>query len=180
MNISKTTLKKIIVILVISTLSIGLYYSPEICSLWPRIETFNMQRDATSTANIIQKDVYWFFKKQPKESFSERNLLPYLSKDFKFYVLRVQNKTVGFIVYKKIDPQTGNINLIGVRKDYRKHGYAEKLLSFACEDLFKDGCKKIKLFTRTSNTGAIKLYTKLGFIETERENGYVYFEKYAK
>lgn len=175
----KLNIKKILIIALAITFGIGVYYSPEIYSLWPNIETFNPSRDSYAIADIIQRDVYWFFNEPLKEPFREKHLIPYFfSKNYKFYVLRVRNKTVGFIIYKKIDPFTGNISLIGVQKEYRKYHYGEKLLNFAIKDLFNDGCSKIKLYTRTSNIAAQRLYLKTGFKEVSQENGYVFFEKF--
>lgn len=177
MKIKQFKNKKIIIIALSIFIGLGIYYASDIYSLWPNIKPFEINRDASSVTDIIQRDVYWFFNIPPKGPFTEKYLAHYLSTDFSFYVLRKYHKTIGFIIYKKLDPETGNINLIGVDRSFRKLGYAEKLLKFACTNLFKEGCNKIKLYTRLSNTNAVKLYIRSGFEVTKKDDEYIYFEK---
>jgi ribosomal protein S18 acetylase RimI-like enzyme len=52
----------------------------------------------------------------------------------------------------------------------------KKLMQFALDDMKRLGAKKISLVTRTSNLSAQKLYNRMGFKETYRDEGYVYFD----
>jgi len=92
----------------------------------------------------------------PKEVFSYylklRNLL--------CYVIEEQNKIVAFIIaeYQKSYAQ---IITIDVHPDYRRKGYAERLMKLIEEELIKVNVKFIFLYVAENNSSAIKLYQKL-------------------
>jgi ribosomal protein S18 acetylase RimI-like enzyme len=57
----------------------------------------------------------------------------------------------------------GWINYLAVHPDHRRCGYAGKIMAEAERLLREAGCPKINLQVRTSNSGIIRFYEKIGF-----------------
>lgn len=55
------------------------------------------------------------------------------------------------------------INLLGVAPTYQKGGHGKALLAEAERLMRAEGCAKINLQVRTTNTGVIAFYERLGF-----------------
>ena len=81
------------------------------------------------------------------------------------YVARKNDKTVGFVNYQKSpNSDQGIIHILGVINKHRRQGIGTKLMEQAIDNLFKENKgTTIKLCTKPSLTGAIKLYEGLGF-----------------
>ncbi|CAM9737138.1 unnamed protein product [Ascophyllum nodosum] len=89
------------------------------------------------------------------------------------FVAKADDLTVGAIVCKaerelEDDPFTGYIAMLAVDTSYRKHGIGTALASKAIEAMRHLGCEEVVLETEVTNSGALKLYTKLGFSKSER------------
>jgi len=79
-------------------------------------------------------------------------------------VLRESEKTVGFLAYYPKSIYWWHLLFLVVDKDYRRKGYATKLLQFVIDDMIARGAIKITIFTRLANTRARGLYEgKFGF-----------------
>jgi len=89
-------------------------------------------------------------------------------------------KPVGFVAYYMKSFYEGMILFLDVAHPYRRKGYAEKLMNYACNDLFNRGAQVIRLLTRPNNTGARALYNRLGFKEYKHDEKFVYFEKFTR
>jgi ribosomal protein S18 acetylase RimI-like enzyme len=61
------------------------------------------------------------------------------------------------------DGHRGAINYVGVDPELRRRGYGRRLMAAAEELLRQRGCPKINLHVRTSNTGVIAFYERLGY-----------------
>lgn len=89
-------------------------------------------------------------------------------------VLRIDDKTVGFINYIAYDLKIltfnfgtyGFIHLIGVDKDHQHKGYGRQLLKRAVAELEKLNTPSIGIAVNTSNSNALELYQKEGFLMT--------------
>lgn len=57
----------------------------------------------------------------------------------------------------------GWINYLAVDTEYRRQGYAARIMQEAERILRKAGCPKINLQVRTTNTGVIKFYKAIGY-----------------
>jgi ribosomal protein S18 acetylase RimI-like enzyme len=86
-------------------------------------------------------------------------------------MLYEDNHPIGFITYYMQTSYQGDILFLVIDKKYRGKRYGEKLLQYAFKELKKQGAKTVKIFTRTENTSAQKLYTRIGFVETHRYTG---------
>ena len=163
---------------------------------WPvtdGIHSYNSKRDRQAILNVFEQDWYWLVAGD-RNSFSPEYMLD--AKSPNKYNLEVQGKeqvkvllangkTVGFVSYYKKKAYLGQIHILHVLPEYRGHGYAQKLMRAAINELFSDpAISFIKLVTRTDNAAAIKLYNRLGFIEEMRDETLVDFilkpENYIK
>ena len=79
-----------------------------------------------------------------------------------FYVARIDNEIVGYIVFY-IFCGEGHIMNIAVDADYRRRGIAECLLSSALEIVRKEAGNEVYLEVGANNTPAKQLYRKFGF-----------------
>ncbi|KAH0606630.1 uncharacterized protein H6S33_003464 [Morchella sextelata] len=61
----------------------------------------------------------------------------------------------------------GGIMLLLVKKDYRSCGLGRRLVEQAVESLINADADGISVITKTTNTNAIKIYERLGFIRTK-------------
>ena len=82
---------------------------------------------------------------------------------------------VGVIVCKseyKDDGKEGYIAMLTVKEGHRKVGIGRSLAKKAIARMVHGGCTSICLEAEQSNTGALKLYEKLGFAREERLTRY--------
>ena len=91
---------------------------------------------------------------------------------------RESGKLAGFVTYWKINFYEGQIQWLVVDSRFRKKGYGRKLLQYAVDDLFAQGCQVVELQTRLNNAAGISLYKKVGFVETDRDEkkGLIWFQ----
>ena len=78
------------------------------------------------------------------------------------------NRPIGFITYYMQTSYQGDVLFLVIDKEFRGKRYGEKLLNYAFAQMKKEGAKTVKIFTRTENTSAQRLYTRVGFVETGR------------
>ncbi len=69
------------------------------------------------------------------------------------------NKTDKYEKYYRIHDNYCLVQRVMVHPDFRRHGYAQKILGF----VEKIGYDSIRLLTRNTNTFSVNLYTKLGY-----------------
>ena len=86
-------------------------------------------------------------------------------------MLYEDNRPIGFITYFMQTSYQGDILFLVIDKHHRGKRHGEKLLNYAFDELKKEGARTVKIFTRTENTSAQKLYTRIGFVETHRYTG---------
>jgi len=70
------------------------------------------------------------------------------------------------------DSYKGYIAMLTVDKPYRKKGIGIKLAHKGIERMIEVGCEEITLEAEASNTGALILYEKLGFMRDEKLSRY--------
>ena len=88
----------------------------------------------------------------------------------------IDGTPVGFIHYYEDVLKVGRILFMGVGKDYRGKGYARELVKYVVGDLKKRGMLTIRMYTRTDNTRARKLYDSLGFKQIWTDGAYMIYE----
>jgi len=92
-------------------------------------------------------------------------------------VVRENNKLAGWISYYKKSQYEGTIHILVVGKEYRKKGYAKKLIKTAEQDLGSRGIVKIKIAVRLCNDGALKLYEYMGYEKINSNESFAFYEK---
>jgi len=90
-------------------------------------------------------------------------------------VLRSAGKTVGFTAYYSKSSFWWQLLFVVVDKDYRKKGFASKIIQHDIDDMVKRGALKITIWTRLDNKNARSLYEgKFGFKDIgHHENRYM-------
>lgn len=75
---------------------------------------------------------------------------------------------VGFIV-GLIEPNaTGHITTLGVAPEHRRRGIANRMMSRVEEGFRQRGVRTVRLEVRSINVGAQKLYSRIGYLVTQR------------
>ncbi len=74
---------------------------------------------------------------------------------------------VGWLIVDEI-----HIATIATHPDFRGRGIGKKLLSFALEAAMDEGAISTFLEVRESNTAALEMYRKFGYVEDGRREGY--------
>ena len=92
-----------------------------------------------------------------------------------FFVINENDEVVGWCDIMPLDsgtlPLTGYLGM-GLLKAYRGRGIGQQLLDTTIQAAIEKGFKKVVLEVRASNTRAIHLYKKSGFLEEKRvKNG---------
>lgn len=90
----------------------------------------------------------------------------------KIYIYKLNEEIIGFINFSIIYDRS-ELNYIFVLQEYRKKGYAKKLMNFFINEVKNSNCLNITLEVRESNISAINLYKKFGFkVIANRKNYY--------
>ena len=104
----------------------------------------------------------------PKDQFLyELNENPFA----KLYVDEENGGIRGYIDFWLIYEQA-QIATIGVKKEYQRNGIADALMEQCFADCEKEGCETLSLEVRVSNTPAMTLYEKKGFIRAATRKQY--------
>lgn len=151
------------------------------------ISEFNYDRDREGISNIFKDNWRWLIADgdtyDPEfmmKHHAPNNYDPYYVNKLKIKVLRERfdgkDTFIGFTTYYMLNPTLGRIQFVAIRSEFRGKRYGEQLTKFALDDLKNMGAKKVKILTRTDNTAALKLYTRVGFKEINRDDKYVNLE----
>lgn len=154
------------------------FYRSTIATQGP-IYNFDESRDTQPILDLFKTNYYWLvegkYNPQAMLKYQAPNGNPLRKGQMHIKVLREADNFVGFVAYYKKAGNEWKFNFIAVDEAFRGKGYAQQLMQYALDDMKRMGAKKITLVTRTSNTSAQKLYNRMGFTETYRDEGYVYF-----
>lgn len=150
------------------------------------IEQFVYERDAQGIFNIFDQNWYWLMPSS-KETYSP-DYVPYVFRNRApganpFYhnklqvkVIRDNDSLLGFTAFYKKTKDIGQLLFLAVDEKARGKGLGEKLVRHALNELKKQNTTQINLVTRTDNTKAQRIYTKVGFTELYQDGqGFVYF-----
>lgn len=85
-------------------------------------------------------------------------------------ILFDNNQPVGLITYFMRTPTIGTIDLLAIDSSVQGKGYGAQMIHYALQELANMGAKKVKLFTKSENIRAQKLYERLGFIVHEKDD----------
>ena len=92
-----------------------------------------------------------------------------------FFAVNEDDEVVGWCDIMPVDSETSSLIGylgIGLLKEYREKGIGQQLLETTIQAAIEKEFKKVELEVRDSNSRAIHLYKKLGFLEEKRiKNG---------
>lgn len=96
--------------------------------------------------------------------------------DLCFLALDKEENMLG-VVISKLEPHRGGplrgyIAMLAVRKQHRGKGIATKLVRLALDIMIERDAEEIALETEVTNTAAMKLYERLGFLRSKRLHRY--------
>ncbi|KAL8928442.1 MAG: hypothetical protein Q9208_001675 [Pyrenodesmia sp. 3 TL-2023] len=96
--------------------------------------------------------------------------------DLCFLALDMQGQMLG-VVISKLEPHRGGplrgyIAMLAVKKEHRGKGIATKLVRMAIDVMIERDADEIALETEVTNTAAMKLYERLGFLRSKRLHRY--------
>ncbi|KAK2751743.1 N-alpha-acetyltransferase mak3 [Onygenales sp. PD_40] len=96
--------------------------------------------------------------------------------DLCYMAMDENNNLIGVVVSKleihRGGPLRGYIAMLAVREEYRGKGIATKLVCMAIDAMISRDADEIVLETETTNTAAMKLYERLGFLRSKRLHRY--------
>ncbi|MCJ1475188.1 N-alpha-acetyltransferase mak3 [Lambiella insularis] len=96
--------------------------------------------------------------------------------DLCFMALDGNNTLIGVVVSKlehhRGGPLRGYIAMLAVKEEYRGQGIATKLVRMAIDAMIQRNADEIALETEVTNTAAMKLYERLGFLRSKRLHRY--------
>jgi ribosomal protein S18 acetylase RimI-like enzyme len=151
------------------------------------IYEYNAAQDRDALIKIFKQNMFWLTTDTNEESAvksfeqaidTHSSSQSWIDKgNLLTYVFRDNEATKGFVSYHKVSPSQAKILYIAVDDTYRRRGYAEKLLTYALDDLQRKGFKTVELVTRLVNKRAQGLYKKLGFRQTWDDGTLVGFLK---
>ncbi|KAI9676868.1 MAG: N-alpha-acetyltransferase mak3 [Caeruleum heppii] len=123
-----------------------------------------------SIRQLISKDL-----SEPYSIYVYRYFL-YQWGDLCFMTLDDNDDLIGVVVSKlephRGGPMRGYIAMLAVKEAYRGRGIATKLVRMAIDAMIDQNADEIALETEITNTAAMKLYERLGFLRSKRLHRY--------
>ncbi|KAL8735592.1 MAG: hypothetical protein Q9166_000761 [cf. Caloplaca sp. 2 TL-2023] len=96
--------------------------------------------------------------------------------DLCFLALDEHENMLGVVISKlephRGGPMRGYIAMLAVKKEHRGKGIATKLVRMAIDVMIERDADEIALETEVTNTAAMKLYERLGFLRSKRLHRY--------
>ena len=107
--------------------------------------------------------VVWLEKEIFTTPWSRTSFQESLEKTYSYFFVAQEKEVVGYCGIHNLGGD-GEITNVAVDKNWRKKHVAHSMLEFAMHEAGKEGVEAFTLEVRVSNTPAIKLYEKLGFV----------------
>ena len=106
------------------------------------------------------------------DPWSEKSIASELNNIWSYWVVALWDDTViGYIGSQSSFDETDVMN-VAVHPDHRRGGIAQSLVLSLCQALKDGGNETLTLEVRATNTPAIALYEKLGFLQIGRRPNY--------
>lgn len=143
------------------------------------ITLYQHPADEQALLKILHDDWYWLVSEDSVDYSAEYTLdhraatPEYPDGSLNIFVYRMHGKPVGFVTYYRETGCRAKIQFLAVAKEYRKKGYAYKLLHYALNDAARNGMCVTELVTRTTNYQAQRLYERSGFKKIWEDHGFV-------
>jgi ribosomal protein S18 acetylase RimI-like enzyme len=185
MIINNKKISSIIAALVISVMAgVGSYvfwFKADRCN---GVVAYQAHRDKAVVKKIFKDNLHWVVNGPNYQNYDVDFMLdnhasafdPINKRNLIFNVYCAQGRTVGFEAHFIKSFLKGYILFMVVDQAERGKGYAIALLKNAIEQIAKAGCSIVELVTGVDNIPAQKLYEKVGFVETSRDNDVIHYE----
>lgn len=156
------------------------------CMTRAPIRPYNPSTDHEALIEIFNQNWYWLdYRSQDEGLRTFKHDLDSLTTvgDFgetlplSWLVYATGSHINGFAAYCQKSPTVGKILFLATNTKDRRRGYAQQLLQAALDEFKRTGVLSVDLATRVTNTPAQTLYKKFGFVETQRDDTFVYFTK---
>ncbi|HLE76268.1 MAG TPA: GNAT family N-acetyltransferase [Candidatus Babeliales bacterium] len=150
----------------------------------PQILEFDIARDGKGIMAIFDRDWDWLIPGS-RDTFSPELMMAYRAPQqnplyagrLKIKVMRDGDALIGFVAWYMKSPEVGFLNFLDINPEYRGKGYAEKLLRYGMDQMFKAGAKKLEMVTWPHNVRSRALYDRVGW-KVKRIDGQVHYEYY--
>ncbi|KAI9707082.1 MAG: N-alpha-acetyltransferase mak3 [Candelina mexicana] len=124
----------------------------------------------TAIRQLISKDL-----SEPYSIYVYRYFL-YQWGELCYLTLDEHDKLIGVVV-SKLEPHRGGplrgyIAMLAVKEEHRGKGIATKLVRMAIDAMIERDAEEVVLETEVTNTAAMKLYERLGFLRSKRLHRY--------
>ncbi|MCJ1285061.1 N-alpha-acetyltransferase mak3 [Xylographa opegraphella] len=146
---------------------------PETADIEIRYVQYQSDKETTylpAIRQMISKDL-----SEPYSIYVYRYFL-YQWGDLCFMALDPEDTLIGVVVSKlephRGGPMRGYIAMLAVKETYRGKGIATKLVRMAIDAMIERDADEIALETEVTNTAAMKLYERLGFLRSKRLHRY--------
>ncbi|KAJ5888141.1 Acyl-CoA N-acyltransferase [Penicillium taxi] len=135
-----------------------------------RYESSREKEYVAAMRQLISKDL-----SEPYSIYVYRYFL-YEWGDLCFLAMGENDEMIGVVVSKlephRGGPMRGYIAMLAVREEYRGRGIATKLVRMAIDAMIDRDADEIVLETESTNTGAMKIYERLGFLRSKQLHRY--------
>ena len=106
------------------------------------------------------------------EAWSENSVASELNNPLALWLVAEEaGEVAGYIGSQSVKPESDVMN-VAVAPGFRRQGIAETLVNGLVEELRREGNESLTLEVRASNTPAIALYQKLGFLQVGLRKNY--------
>ena len=134
------------------------------------IKYINMEECHVQQVAALEKDYF-------SDPWSENSVRYELNNPLSLWIVAVDgDRVVGYVGSQSVLGESDMMNL-AVRKEYRRTGIGACLVLELVEKLRATGNYQLTLEVRASNTAAIHLYDKMGFLQVGKRPGYYHNPK---
>ena len=99
---------------------------------------------------------------------SVNELASYIPPDGIFYILQINDNTIGMGAFRKLEDDIGEVKRMYIRPDFRGHGYGKAVLKKLIDVGKRFGCTRIRLDTGLFMSAAQHVYRLAGFQKIEK------------
>lgn len=142
---------------------------------------YNPKTDRQEIINLFEKERYWltatpgYSVEHMLDAKSPSEQQPSFKGALHLFTARINGVFAGFCAYYFKRKDLGQILFIAIDPIFRGKGYAKKMVQFCLNEIKKKGTPYAMILTRVDNIAAQKAYEGVGFIESYRDESFVYY-----
>ena len=142
---------------------------------------YNAKTDRQEIINLFEKERYWltatpgYSVEHMLDTKSPSEQQPSFKGALHLFTARINGVFAGFCAYYFKRKDLGQILFIAVDPIFRGKGYAKRMVQFCLNEIKQKGAPYAMILTRVDNIPAQKAYEGVGFIESYRDESFVYY-----